>query len=174
MKKIISIFCLLVLIVFVLSGCKQKQKRINIIFDGKEGKIVFAVKEDNKYKISSDSKEFRTTREQGVLVGKNFKIGIEFSDDLDYYSNGDFEKLKESRKKEEDYKEVTYSGTNGIEYFYGNYQRYDIYLPIKNDKKNVLILTIYGSKDTKESAKKALKSEEVQDILNNIISFNAK
>ena len=63
--------------------CYNK-KRKELKFKGEEGTIVFNVKEDTNYKISTDKKDLRTSREQAALVGKDFKIGIEFNDDFGY------------------------------------------------------------------------------------------
>lgn len=50
---------------------------------------------------------------------------------------------------------------------------YDIILPCGDSKKYNLILTVRGNKDNEESAKEAIKNEEVQDILNHITSITS-
>ena len=169
--KSIALVALLAVAVFTATGCEPKRKELK--FEGKEGTIVFNVKEDTNYKISTDKKDLRTSREQAALVGKDFKIGIEFNDDFGYFFKGDWKALKEKRKSNDEYKEVTFGDLKGIQYFYGSYMYYEIELPCGNSKEYNLILTVRGNKDTEESAKAAIKNEEVQDILNNIKSIKA-
>ena len=173
MKKHINIIALVVMAfaVLLLSGCKPKREELK--FKHEEGTIVFNVKKDMGYKISTDKKDFRTSREQGVLIGKDFKIGIEFDDDFKYFFKSDFNKIKEARKESDDYKEVTYSDIKGFQYFYDGYNRYTVILPCNDSKEYFLSLNIYGSKDNEESAKKAINNEEVIDILNNIVSIKS-
>ena len=173
MKKLksIALVALLAVAVFTVTGCEPKRKELK--FEGKEGTIIFNVKEDTDYKISTEKDDLRTSREQAALVGKDFKIGIEFNDDFGYFFKGDWKALKEKRKDNDEYKEVTYGDLKGIQYFYGSYMYYEIELPCGNSKEYNLILTVRGNKDTEESAKAAIKNEEVQDILNNIKSIKA-
>lgn len=173
MKRFAKLFALVIALtsVMLLAGCGTK--RTDLKFDGEEGSITFSVK-DSSYKISTDKKDLRTSREQGSLVGDNFKIGIEFNDDFGYFFKGDFEELKKARMDRDDYKEVTYSGIKGIQYFYGGYNCYNIILPVKGSKDYFVELSVYGKKDTEASAKEAIKSDEVQDVLNNISNITAK
>ena len=174
MKTFIKIFSLAALMIsgiLVMTGCEPKREEIS--FKGEEGSITFNLKQDQNYKISTNSDDFRTSREQAVLIGKDFKIGIEFDNDLDYFFKGDFNKLKEARKNNTDYKEITYSDIKGIQYFYGSYMRYNVILPIKDSDKYYLVLTVYGKEDNEKSAKEAIKNEEVLDVLNHIIKINA-
>ena len=76
--------------------------------------------------------------------------------------------MKAAKKDSADYKEIIYSDIQGIQYFYSGYMRYNVILPIKESKKYYLTLSIYGDKDNEQSARKAINSEEVQDILNHI------
>ena len=169
--KSIALVALLAVAVFTATGCEPKRKELK--FEGKEGTIVFNVKEDTDYKISTEKDDLRTSREQAALVGKDFKIGIEFNDDFGYFFKGDWNALKEKRKDNDEYKEVTYGDLKGIQYFYGSYMYYEIELPCGNSKEYNLILTVRGNKDNEDSAKAAIKNEEVQDILNNIKSIKA-
>ena len=169
MKKKIFVILLLVVTIPLLTGCGEKREELK--FKGKKGTIVFNVKKDSGYKISTNRDDLRTTKEQAVLIGKNFKIGIEFNDDFGYFFKGDFKKVKDKRKVNTDYKEVTYSDIKGIQYYYGGYTRYEIVLPIENSKKYYLSLNVYGKKEDEKSSKKAINSEEVQDVLNHIISI---
>lgn len=173
-KKVIRKIGLLFLLVFIImiTGCFQKREKLE--FKGKEGTIVFSLKAENKYKISTKSKDLRTSREQAVLIANDFKVGIELSDDYKYLFNSDFNRLKHDRKTNDDYKEVTYSNVDGIQYFYSGYMRYQVILPIKENNSYYLCLYVYGKDDNKESAKKAINSEEVIDVLNHISIISIK
>ena len=173
MKRHLNIIAVLVMAVAVLllTGC---EKRTELKFEGEEGTIVFNVKEKAGYKISTDKKDLRTTREQGAFVGKDFKIGIEFNDDLDYFFDGDFKNLVEKRKADyDDVKEVKYGDFTGIQYFYGSYNCYNILLKVEGSKDYFLELSVYGAKDTEDAAKAAIANEEVLDVLNHITSIKA-
>lgn len=173
MKKHFKFFAALSLVLVatvVLTGC---EKRTDLTFKGEEGTITFSVKESSECKISTDDKDLRTSREQGSLVCKNFKIGIEFDDDYEYFFDSSFDKLKEARKDYDDYKVVTYSDKKAVQYFYGSYNEYEILIPVENNKKYLLRLNVYGKEDKEQAAKTAIKSEEVQDVLNNIKEFKA-
>ena len=174
MKKVLKVFAVMVIaLMAILSLTACGEKKDQITFDGKEGKITFSVKKGSNYRISTDKKDLRTSREQGALVGDNFKIGIEFCDDYKYFFDSSFDKMKEKKKDNQDYKEVTYGGVQGLQYFYGGYICYDVLLPVKNNEKYYLILTVYGKEDNEQSAKDAINNKEVQDILNSI-TFEAK
>lgn len=174
MKKLRNLIAILlvVCVASLMTGCGEKREELK--FKGEEGSITFNVKQDGNYKISTDKKDLRTSREQGALVGKDFKIGIEFDDDFNYFFDSDFNKIKEKRKSNDDYKEVTYGDIKGIQYFYGGYNCYNVILPCGDSKEYFLTLSVYGAKDTEEAAKEAIKSEEVQDVLNHITSIEAK
>lgn len=170
--KILSIILVLAFTIVLLTGC-GKEKKEALTFDGDEGKITFQVKEGSGYKISTEDDDLRTSREQGVLLANDFKIGIEFCDDYNYFFESNLDKLKEARKDYDDYKEVKYAGVDGVQYFYGGYNRYEVILPVANNNKYYLELSIYGTEDTEESAKAAIANQEVIDILNSI-AFEAK
>lgn len=172
MKNSLKLFSVLLVGLFVVSlvsGCEKKE---DLTFKGDEGTITFKVPE-GKYKISTKDKDKRTSREQGVLVGKDFKIGIEFCDDYEYFFKSDFKKLKDARKDYDDFKVVTYSDVKAVQYFNSGYMDYEIMFPVKNNKKYYLELSVHPKKETKKDAKKLIESDEVQDILNNM-EFKAK
>ena len=173
MRKLRIFVLLLVVAVipFITTGCEPKREELK--FEGKEGTIVFNVKSDAGYKISTEKADLRTSREQAALVGKDFKIGIEFNDDFGYFFKGDWDKLKERRKSNTEYKEVTYSNIKGIQYFYGSYMYYEIELPCGDSKEYNVILTVRGNEDNEKSAKAAIENEEVQDVLNHITSIKS-
>ena len=167
--KRLSIVILLLVVIPFITGC---DKKVELKFDGEEGSATFQTKESYGCKVSTNKDDFRTSRDQGVLLCKDFKISIEF-DDISYFYPKGFDELKEARKENDEFKEVTYSGIKGIQYFYASYNSYEVILPIKDNKKYVLNLSVYGLKDTEESAKEAIKSEAVDYVLNNV-TFDAK
>lgn len=171
--KLISILTIAVCLVSSLTGCGSKKKKEQLTFDGKEGKITFSVEQGKNYRISTDKADLRTSREQGALVGDDFKIGIEFCDDYKYFFDSSLDKLKEKRKDYDDYKEVTYGGVQGVQYFYGGYMCYNIILPVANNDKYYLELSVYGKEDKEESAKEAIANKELLEILDSI-TFEAK
>jgi len=164
-KKILALLLLLPL----LTGCQSK--RTELKYEGKEGIIAFNIKNDSGCKLTNNKEDFRTTREQAMLVCSTFKIGIEFSDDFEYFYDGDITKLKIDKKTNKDYTEVKYSNIDGIQYFYSGYNRYNVILFLNGSEKYYLLLTVYGEYDNKESAKAAIRSIDLQDILNNISQF---
>lgn len=174
MKKVLKVCAVIVIALMAmlsLTACGEKKDQVT--FDGKEGKITFSVKKGANYRISTDKKDLRTSREQGALVGDNFKIGIEFCDDYKYFFDSSLDKMKEKKKDNTDYKEVKYAGVDGVQYFYGGYNCYEVLLPVKNNEKYYLILTIYGKEDNEQSAKDAMNNKELTDILDSIV-FEAK
>ena len=173
MKKFRSVLLVALLAVTVLfvTGCEPKREEVK--FEGKEGTIVFNVKADGGYKISTEKDDLRTSREQAALVGKDFKIGIEFNDDFGYFFKGDWDALKAKRKDNTEYKEVTYGDLKGIQYFYGSYNYYEIILPCGDSKDYFVELTVRGNEDTEKSAKAAIENEEVIDVLNHITEIKS-
>jgi len=181
MKKLLKLIVVLMVLltaIVLLTGCgseekKDSAKKEKLTFDGEEGKITFEVPEGKGYKISEDKEDFRTSRVQGALVGKDFTINIEFCDDYAYFFDSDFEKLKEARADYDDFKVVEYGGVKAVQYFYGSYNTYDIIFPVANNEKYYMELSICGAKDTEEAAKKAMENKELLEILDSI-KFEAK
>lgn len=174
MKNLLKLFIFIVIVsaaALLLAGCGTKKEELT--FDGEEGKITFTVNANSGYRISSEKEDLRTSREQGALVGNDFKISIEFCDDYNYFFESNLDKLKEARKDYDEYKEVNYGGVDGVQYFYGGYNCYEVMLPVANNDKYYLALSIYGKEDNEESAKAAITNTEVLDILNSI-KFEAK
>ena len=172
MKKSLKLFSVLLgfaLVISFMTGC---EKREDLTFKGEEGTITFNVPA-GKYKISTKDKDKRTSREQGVLVGDNFKIGIEFSDDYGYFFKSDFNKMKKAREDYDDLKVVKYSDNKAIQFFNSGYMDYEIMIPVKNNKEYYLDLCVHPKKETEKDAKKLINSDEVQDILNHM-TFEAK
>jgi len=166
MKRTLYILLLLVATI-LLTGCLVKRKAITITKDNI--KADFHVKDSNNYKLSTDIKDFRSSREDGVINAKDFMIGIDISDEISYTEfKGDFNKLKKAYQKEEDFKEVTYSGLKGFQRYNISYIRYEVYLPIKNDNTKVLIVNIYSNANKDEITKELYQGEEIKDILNHI------
>ena len=145
-KKITITAVLTLVVTLLITGCAPKREDLK--FNGKEGSLAFSVEKKAGYKLSTKADDLRTSKEQAMLIGDDFKIGIEFSDDLDYFFKGDFKALKEARKTNPDFKEVTYSNIKGIQYFYSGYMRYEVILPIEGNDKYFLELTVYGKDET--------------------------
>lgn len=171
-KIFLSTIVLTLVLSLLVTGCGNKREELR--FDGGEGSFTILAKRNAGYKISSDADDLRTSKEQAVIIGKDFSIGIEFNDDLDYFFNGDFNELKKTRIEENNAQEVTYSNIKGIQYFYDGYMRYTVILPINGNKKYTLNFNIYGKEETEESAKEAIKNEDVLDILNNLQDIKVK
>ena len=165
--KTISGIIVLVLLITLTTGCGIKRKELS--FDDGKVLITLNVKDGTDYRISEESEDLRTSREDAILLGDTFKIGIEIKDDLSFSKySGSFEKYKEEFTDKEEYEEVTYSGINGFVRYYGSYVRYEIYLPVEASDKYIVQLDIYSVEDKKDAAKEQLESEKVKDILNNI------
>ena len=161
MKKNIKRIFLIMLIIPFLTACKPVKQ---MTYEGKYLDLIFNVKYSSDYRISQDKKDFRTAREEAIIISDNFKIGIEINKDLlkEEY-NGDFEKYKENFKNSEDYKEVKYSKMKGIRIYNKSYARYEIYFPI--EEKYILRFNVYAFTNNKKSTTKVLKSKDVKQIL---------
>ena len=158
MKKVVNLLIILIVPLLLLVGCNIRDQ---VVYNGNKIKLTFNVKGD--YKLEKSKKYLRNAREKAIFIGSTFKIGIEVNDLED---NKSFDDYKKEYKKEEDFKEVTYSGMNGFQFYTPSYLRYEIYLPV-NDK-IVLRLNVYSANDNKKSTTKELESSEVQDILDNM------
>ena len=157
-KKIL-LSIILIICTITLTGCLRDK----IVYDGEQIKITFKVLDD--YKLKTDREYFRNAREEAILVGNSFKIGIEVNNDLKN-DKITFDEFKNRYKDREDYKEVKYSKIKGIQFYTREYLRYEIYLPI-NDKL-ILRLNIYSVNDNKKDTKAELESKDVKDILNHM------
>lgn len=173
MKRFLKLLTLLLVVAIIpmMTGCGEKREELK--FDGEEGSITFKVPVSGKYKISTNKDDLRTSREQGVLIGDGFKIGIEFDDNYKYFYGSSLDELIKTKKDNTDFKEVTYSGVKGVQYFYGGYNCYDIILPVKNNEKYLLNLSVYGKEDNESSAKEAIADKAVKDVLDHM-TFSAK
>lgn len=166
MKKTLYLIILLVATIS-LTGCFLKRKTITVTNDNI--KVNFKVDANKDYKLSTELKDFRSSREDAVIKSKNFLIGIDISDEISYTEfKGDFNKLKKAYQKEEDFKEVTYSGMKGFQRYNISYIRYEVYLPIKNDNTKILIVNIYSNANMDEVTKEIYQTQEIKDILNHI------
>lgn len=158
---------LIIISIFSLTGCFSRKE---LKYEGDKFDITFNVKAYNRYTISKDSDARTTIEEKKVLLGDGFKIGIEEDLSVSYSeNNGDFTKYAEGFKNEPEYLEVTYSGIKGFQKYYKPYNRYEIFLPLDNNDKVSIKLNVYSDKNTKEDLKNIFNSEDVQDILNNIV-----
>ena len=153
--KNISKVLLVVVLALFLTGCRKYKQTIN----SEHYKI--DIKTYNEYKFIYDSNYFRNVREEALIDGEGFKIGIE--NPIKIKNEKEFNKFKKDYKDKEDYKEVKYSGYKGFMVYTDSYVRYEIYLNINN--KYILRLNIYGHSSKKDNIKEALESKEVKDIL---------
>ena len=171
----VKIFVILILALsttLLITGCESKKEEWK--YDGKEGSVLFSLKGNTDYKLSTKESDLKSSKEEAMLLGKDFSIGIDFNDDLDYFYKGDFNALKKERQAEEDYKDVTYSNIKGIQFFYSGYMRYQVTLPIQGNNKYTLDLTVYGKEESEKAAKDAINNDEVKEILNSITSITVK
>ena len=165
MKKNYKLLILLVLPVLLLSGCFKKETLKDLMYEDVDYKVTFGIKEKYDYKLVMDRDYFRTSREEGMILGNNFRIGIEFNRDL-ALKNTTFDKYMKKYEKEEDFKKVKYGKMNGFQFYYRTYLRYEIYLQVNDEL--ILRLNIYSLNDNKKATTAALESSEVQDILKHI------
>ena len=181
MKRISKIFSLVLLLVIslsVITGCDKKKNEAEtksekkgavetISYDGNKLKATFEVSKSANAKISTESDDFRTSREKAIIIADDFKIGIEENDDLSYSNySGDFDKYKKAHKENTDYKATKLSGLDAFTQYYGSYVRYEAYLKVSD--KYILKLNIYSTKDTEEETKKQFDSQVVKDILDSV------
>ena len=157
MKKNIKRIFLIMLIIPFLTACKPGKQ---MTYEGKYLDLTFNVKYSSDYRISQDKKDFKTAREEAVIISDNFKIGIEISNELGKDYNGDFNKFKEQYKEKDDFKTVKYNDIKGFRIYCSQYARYEIYLPIED--KYILRFNIYAFTNNKKSTTKVLKSKDVK------------
>ena len=154
MKRLSKILLVILLAIF-LTGCRRNEQTI----DSEHYKIT--LKTYNKYTFKYEHENFRTAREEAVIEGEEFKIGIE--NPIKIKNGKAFKKFQKKYKKEEDYEEVKYSGYKGFMFYTYSYVRYEVYLNI--DDNYILRLNIYSLDPAKKNQTKALNSDDVQDIL---------
>ena len=171
MKKIVSIiliFAILAVSVVALTGCGKGKLETVSFKDDEDTKatINLSFEEGANYTLSTNEEDFRTSRNDAILKGDTFNITIQFDK---FWSGENINNLKEERKDNEEYEEVTYNGINGFSYYYAGYDTYKVVLPVSD--------TVYASlcvysKDimssNQEEVKAAFDSEVVQNILNTV------
>ena len=163
MKKGLRILCLLLILV-IITGCVGGKK--NITFKGKKLNATFEILNLRSHKLSNNINDTMSNRERAVIIGSNYKIGIEEDTSISYDKyKGDFNKLSDNFKDQKDYKKVTYNGIDGFQKYYIGYNRYEVYLNV-NDKVS-LKLNIYA--DEGKKVKDIYYSDEMQDILNSVV-----
>lgn len=153
-KKICKILFVFILVVS-LTGCRRFKQEY------RSDDLYIKFKGIEKYKITKDNKYFRTAREEGMIFNHKFKIGIERPTAIK--NKKEFNKFMKEHKKEEDFKEIKYSGYKGFLFYTPPYIRYEIYLNINN--KNIVRFNIYSPNDKKKFQVEALNSDDVQYIL---------
>lgn len=175
MNRFLKLFMVL-LSLLIISGCTKKdsndqisnKKQVQeISYDGNKLKATFAISSDMDARISTESDDFRTSREKAIIICENFKIGIEENDDLSFNKySGDFKKFKKEHKNNKDYKALKISEHDAFVEYYASYMRYEVYIKVSDEY--ILKLNIYSTKDTYEDAKKQFESQVVTDLLNSI------
>ena len=153
-------FFLVLFFLLILTGCKPgKQMK----YEGKYFNLIFNVKYSTDYRLSQEKNDFRTAREEAVLISDNFKIGVETSKDLSNEEyNGDFNRFKSKYKDSVDFKEVKYGNLKGFRIYCEPYARYELYFPV--DNKYILRFNVYAFTNNKKSTTKVLKSSDVKQI----------
>ena len=166
-KKIVHSGLLVLIVLTLMTGCFEKRKALEINEDNIYVKL--NIMEKIKYTFSQELKDFKSSRECGMIINDNFKIGIEINKDMSYEKyKGSFEKLKKGRSESTEFKEVTYSGIKGFQRYNESYMRYEVYLPIKGTNERCLQLNIYSTLNRDEETRKQYTTKEVQDILNHV------
>ena len=151
--------------VLLLGGCGKKL--VTSTYTDEENKVSVSLSypDDDKFSYSTDSKDFRTSAEEAILIADTYKIAWDI---VSIGYNGDFEKVKEKAMDREESKETSYNGIKGVSYYYSPYVRYTVALPI-NDKCYVEF-HIYSTneKHDKEHTDEVFGKEEVQNILKTV------
>lgn len=171
MKNKVKYIIMIMAFLTITTGCSEKKEKITIKKDNYE--IIVQVKNKKDFKISQELKDFKSSREDYFLFGKDYNISIDFSNELANPNyKKDFKNLQKHYSKEKDFKEVAFNKIKGFQFYNEGYLRYDVYLPIPNDNINNMTIAIYPLEISEKAAKTTYYSKEVQDILKNIIIKN--
>lgn len=162
---VIGVTGILISAVLFLGGCGKKLITSTYTDEKNQASISLSYPEDDKFSYSTDSKDFRTSAEEAILISDTYKIAWDVVS-LGY--SGDFEKVKDKAMDREESKEVTYNGLKGVSYYYSPYVRYTVALPV-NDK-CYIEFHIYSTneKHDKEHADEVFNKDEVQNILKTV------
>ena len=155
----------IIVAVLFMGGCGKKLITSTYTDEKNKVSVSLSYPENDKFNYSTDSKDFRTSAEESVLISDTYKIAW---DVVSIGYSGDFEKVKDKAMEREESKEVSYNGIKGVSYYYSPYVRYTVALPI-NDK-CYIEFHIYSTneKHDKEHADEVFNSDEVQDILKTV------
>lgn len=161
----IGILSILASGVLFLGGCGKKLTTSTYTDNENNASISLSYPEEDRFSYSTDSKDFRTSAEEAILISDTYKIAW---DVVSVGYKGDFEKVKEKAMDREESKEVTYNGIKGVSYYYSPYVRYTVALPI-NDK-CYIEFHIYSTneKHDKEHVDEVFNKDEVQNILKTV------
>lgn len=151
----LSKILLVIVLALVLTGCRKTKQYI------KSESYNIEIKTNNKYDFKYDSMYFRTAREEVMIHGTDFKIGIE--NPIKIKNEKEFKEYRKEYTKQEKYKEVKYSGYKGFQFYNDSYMRNEVYLNI--DNKYIMRLNVYGRGSNKDKIYKILDSKDVKDIL---------
>lgn len=163
--KLLSICVVSLCVVFCLDGCAKKLKTVSYTDKKTNIKTSISFDEEANYTLSEDSNDLRTTRENAILLGDDFKISMEYNS---LSSGQTMDYVKDVYKKYEDYKEITFNEIKGYSMYNASYVRYDVALPASN--KVYVVFHVYSndSKSKKDDVKKLYESEKIKEILNTV------
>lgn len=155
--------------VLLLGGCGKKL--VTSTYTDEENKVSVSLSypDDDKFSYSTDSKDFRTSAEEAILIADTYKIAW---DVVSIGYNGDFEKVKEKAMDREESKETSYNGIKGVSYYYSPYVRYTVALPVNDGCYVEFHIYSTNEKHDKEHADEVFNKEEVQNILKTVTIKN--
>lgn len=151
----ISKVLLVIVLALVLTGCRRTKQYV------KSENYNIELKTKNQYSVKYESMYFRTAREEAMIHGEDFKIGVE--NPIKIKNEKEFNKIKKEYKSKDRFKEVKYSGYKGFQFYTDSYMRNEVYLNINN--KYIMRLNVYGRGSNKNKIYKILDSKDVKDIL---------
>jgi len=172
MKKIIKtmlILTILIICLVILTGCGSKQAMSTSTYDSDdiEASVSLTYPDSEDYKFSTNSDDFRTTANEAILLGPDFKIAIQIRD-LSFHFDKDFNNYKGKYISEEGGKEITVADLNGFVWYYAPYKAAVVVLPIELNPEYALELYIYTEKDSEDEVMEVFNSDAVQDILKTV------
>lgn len=160
-----AILGVLISAVLLLGGCGKKLITSTYTDEENKASISLSYPEDDKFSYSTDSKDFRTSAEEAVLISDTCKIAW---DVVSIGYDGNFEKIQERAMDRDESKEVTYNGIKGVSYYYSPYVRYNVVLPVNNQCYIEFHIYSTNEKHDKEHAAEVFDKDEVQNILKTV------
>jgi len=169
---LLSLVFMLALGMTVLTGCGGTKEQVMevVTYEGEKEKVRISLSypETDQYRWSTNQEDFGTTTDNAVLIGKDFKIAIQFTD-ISQRFNSEFEVFRASRTASyESLEEVSYGGINGFTYYYEQFSAYIVQLPIPHDPTQVLTLYVYTKAGDEEGTTAIFSRDEIQQILDTV------